>query len=123
MLLIEAIPELYQWLITSMQRYVAERGFSSEASREAFLNALAEVDRLEMLRACPCPNDFCGSFYARERMTADERRASGLASYTFPLDSDNLIIDVVDGHTMYVEVLFRPEIKAKVDSVFGRTGT
>jgi hypothetical protein len=104
-----------------MGDYLAEDRFSSDEARFALANALSEVGQLEMLKPCPCPNDFCGSFYTGERITADEAQTRGLSRYTFPLDADCLIIDVVDGHTTYVEVLFRPQIKAKVDAFFGRT--
>jgi hypothetical protein len=121
MLLRKDIPELSEQLSASMTQYLFRDQFSSEEVKGAFSNALSEVWELEVMQPCPCSNDFCGSFYTRERTNAEEARLQAIPSYTFPLEGDNLIITVVGGHLVYVEVLFRPEIKAKVDAIFRRT--
>jgi hypothetical protein len=82
--------------------------------REAGESRLAgEVASLRIVEPCGCGDDFCSSFYTAPRPEG----TWGPGHQTIPLAPD-LIVDVVGGHVVYIEVLCRGEIRAKLRSLF-----
>jgi hypothetical protein len=66
-----------------------------------------QVAGLRVIRECGCGDDFCQSFYTQPRPDGGfgpGHRNVGLS----PSRPGMLILDVVDDHIMYVEVIDRP---------------
>jgi hypothetical protein len=96
-LLIDVAPEL----VLELERLLIQEGESALAAR---IRGLRIVDR------CRCRADFCASFYTAPRPDG----GFGTGHRTIGLSAD-LIVDAVGPDIAQVEVLFRDELKAKID--------
>jgi hypothetical protein len=70
----------------------------------------AQVDDLSIVERCRCGDDFCASFY-----TAPPQ---GIVNFTVALDPavGMLNVDVIKGRSVFLEVLYRDDVKAKIDA-------
>jgi hypothetical protein len=67
----------------------------------------AKVKHLAIYDRCRCGDSFCSSFY-----TVAERTPTG--TRTLALRPGNLHLDVLDSIVLYVEVLYRDDLKLKI---------
>jgi len=76
----------------------------------------AQVSQLRIVERCRCGDDFCATFYPQPR--PEGRWAP--THRTLPLDfkDGTVIVDVVSDKIACVEVLDRPEIRAKLLALF-----
>jgi hypothetical protein len=72
----------------------------------------AQVDRLEIVAKCSCNDDFCASFYTarkpferygQERRTLEVQPAEGM-----------ILLDVVGDTIVFIEVLYRDDVRSKL---------
>jgi len=76
----------------------------------------AQVAELRMIERCSCEDDFCASFYTQPKPNG----SYGAGHRNIDLEPENgmLILDVVSGHIMQIEVLYRDEIRRVVRAIF-----
>ena len=86
-------------------------------SLEAGLPEVAEqVDQLQLVDRCRCGDDFCATFY-----TAAKPKGSYGPSHRnveLPAEQGMIILDLVDGRVHCVEVLYRDEIRQRLQDLF-----
>jgi hypothetical protein len=66
-----------------------------------------QVGSLRIRAVCACAVEGCGSFYTGRPMRRWFRRGKQVAA-------GDLVVDTIDGEIVYVEVLGRPEIRARL---------
>jgi hypothetical protein len=76
----------------------------------------AQVDRLEIVVRCSCNDDFCASFYTARKPF--ERY--GLTRRTLEVQPKEgmILLDLIDNTIIYVEVLYRDDVRAKLIPLF-----
>jgi hypothetical protein len=101
-LLREALPDLCE----ELKRLLLSEGEDALAS---------QVPDLEIVARCPCRDDFCATVYCLQRPAG----AWGETLLTILLlpERGDLIIDVVGGRIATIEILFREEIRARLDAL------
>ena len=102
LLLRESLPEFS----TELERLLFQRGHRSLAEQIA---TVAIVER------CRGGDDFCGTFY-----TAPKPKASygpGYENIVLEPDNGMIILDVVNGRIECVEVLYREEIRCRLQEL------
>ena len=82
-----------------MRRLLVERGEAGLAG---------QVAELRIVEICGCGDDFCSTFYVRERPEG----TYGPGHRNVPLGTDEGLVslDVVDGAIVCVEVLYREDV-------------
>jgi hypothetical protein len=80
----------------------------SRAGEHALAMKIADLDIVE---TCGCGDDFCGSFYTR---SPNGPYGVGHRTLSLTMDDGYLIIDVVKADIVYVEMLYRDALKAKI---------
>jgi len=102
-LLAEMLPELS----TELQYLLAKQ-------REPQL--AAQVLKLSVIERCHCGDDFCGTFYVLPKPTG--AYGPGLRNVSLEPERGMLILDVVNEKIAAVEVLYRDEIRHKLQTEF-----
>ncbi len=100
LLLSEALPSLTQ----ELRHLLTEQGESQLAG---------QVPELKIVERCLCSDSFCASFYTQPK----PQGGYGPDHRSIMLDPKEgmLILDVVAGKIVFVEVLFRYEVRQKLD--------
>ena len=112
-LMAEQLPELAEEIRTLLNNRMFE-GDSTFTPEE--LEALSQsVDGLRILSRCRCGDDFCASFSTGDQPEADYGRQRTLIADGV---EGILNLDVLNGRIIEVDVLYRPEVKAKLDALF-----
>lgn len=75
----------------------------------------AQVPGLAILDRCRCGDDFCATFYTQPK--PEGRYGPGHRNVALMPEEGMLILDVVGDEIACVEVLDRPEIRAKLAAV------
>lgn len=81
-----------------------------EAEGERDLAIVARDVRL--VRACECADDFCQSFYTADHPSG-EKFGEGHRTVALLPEVGMVNLDVVFGRIVYVEVLWRPPLRAR----------
>src|SRR5271157_4380570 len=68
-----------------------------------------QVSGLEIVDRCRCGDDFCASFYTQPKPVGSY--GPGHRNVALAPEKGRLILDVVAGRIMFVEVLYRDEIR------------
>jgi hypothetical protein len=102
LLLAEAIPGL----ALELERLLSNQGESELSSQ---VNNLRIVDR------CRCGDDFCATFYTEPKPKGSYGKNHKCVEVA--PERGMIILDVVDGHIMKVEVLYRDEIRDHLYSI------
>jgi hypothetical protein len=72
----------------------------------------AQIDGLRIKSRCGCNDDFCASFYTRD---IPGRPSDAGDHHCVVVNTDGLIIlDVLDGTIRFIEVIDRPDVRAKL---------
>ncbi|WP_394825706.1 hypothetical protein [Pendulispora albinea] len=71
---------------------------------------------LEVAEPCGCGDDFCGGFYTGPRPNGPW--GSGHVNVVLRPKVGMVILDVVDGQIRFVEVLYRKDVRDRVDRLF-----
>jgi hypothetical protein len=110
-LLIERLPELAQEIRSGLRRFAAGR---SESSLD-FEALIESVEELRILSRCKCGDDFCATFW-----TGELRESNRGKQRTIWLDPEEsfLNLDILGASIITVEVLYRPDVKARLDALF-----
>ncbi|HEY2002188.1 MAG TPA: hypothetical protein VGG80_07710 [Acidobacteriaceae bacterium] len=103
MLLVESLPEFSRELIELLI-----------AAGEP--NLAAQIDRLEIVVRCSCNDDFCASFYTARKPF--ERYGVGHRSLGLEPAEGQIILDLIDDKIIYVEVLYRDDVRSKLIPLF-----
>ncbi|HTV06642.1 MAG TPA: hypothetical protein VME86_14835 [Acidobacteriaceae bacterium] len=76
-----------------------------------------QIATLRIFEKCNCNDDFCSSFYTRR----NPHRPPGRDSRSISLEpkSGLLILDVVGDEIIFVEVLYRDDVRAALKSALG----
>jgi len=77
-----------------------------------------QVATLHIIKKCHCTDDFCSSFYTRRK----PRKPSGQDCRSISLEPDRngmVILDVVNDEIIFVEILYRDDVRAKLKSALG----
>lgn len=101
-LLTEVLPELAQELETLL-------------AAEGELELAAQVSQLCVVDRCRCRDNFCATFYTVPRPNGSWR--DGHRNVVLGPDSGMLILDVVEERVACVEVLYRNEIRRRLDEI------
>jgi len=102
MLLVDALPQLSH----EMSRLLDEAGESQLSTQ---LEGLSIVDR------CRCGDSFCSSFYTAPKPVG--KYGSGHRCISLEPIDGMIILDVVNEKVVHVEVLYRDEIREKLDKL------
>jgi hypothetical protein len=99
--------EMFPALSAELQQLLAEQGEAGLA---------AQVPELSVIERCRCGDDFCGTFYVLPKPAG----AYGPSHRNVALTPKEgmLILDVVSGKIAAVEVLYRNEIRQKLQIEF-----
>src|SRR5437763_6815286 len=103
MLLSEAFPEVAEDL--------------RQLLREEEPDLSEQVASLVITEPCGCGDDFCASFYTGPRPSDSGSAREGIYQ-TVAGGEFVFAASLVDGRVYYIEILSRPEIKTKLDSIF-----
>ncbi len=79
----------------------------------------AQVPGLVILERCRCDDDFCATFYTQPK--PEGAYGPGHRNVALTPEEGMLILDVVGGKIACVELLYRDEIRRKLDAVFSGT--
>ena len=109
----EHLPDVAAALSGALEAMLSE-GSAGFAEGE-LLTLKASVDSLEIKSRCGCGDDFCASFYTGSLEEKDYGRQRTIA---IPAFEGFLYVDVIDGSIRHVEVLYQPDVKAKLDALF-----
>lgn len=101
LLLTDILPEF----ATELRRLLLEQGESDLA---------AQVPGLAILDRCRCGDDFCATFYTQPK--PEGRYGPGHRNVALTPEEGMLILDVVAGEIACVEVLYRNEIRRKLQA-------
>ena len=99
MLLVESLPEFSREL----------RGLLIAAGKPVLA---AQVDRLEIVAKCSCNDDFCASFYTARKPF--ERYGEWRQSLEVQPAQGMILLDVVGDTIVFIEVLYRDDVRAKL---------
>lgn len=76
-----------------------------------------QIESLNIVKRCSCTDDFCASF-----STHAQSRASfgGSDRYTLDLNPEKgmILMDIADGKIIYVEVLYRDDVRSMLSRAF-----
>jgi hypothetical protein len=103
-LLTEALPQFASELERSLRRD-GERALADQ------IGALRLVDR------CHCEDDFCGMFYTAPKPSGPWRDLGQHENVEVNAESGMVVLDLVDGHIMAVEVLYRDDVRDALHAV------
>lgn len=73
-----------------------------------------QAPTLLLLRGCDCKDPFCSSFHTAP--PTEERQE--IESIHLASEAGLVIVDVCNGRIVYVESLYRPDVKAKISQIF-----
>jgi hypothetical protein len=82
------------------------------------LELAAQVSGLVILDRCRCGDDFCATFYTQPKPKG--AYGPGHRNVALTPEEGMLILDVVGGKIVCVEVLYRDEVRQKLDAVLPR---
>ena len=101
------LAEMFPALSTELQQLLAECGEPGLA---------AQVPKLSVIERCRCGDDFCGTFYVLPKPAG----AYGPEHRNVSLEPEKgmLILDVVNDKIAAVEVLYRDEIRQRLQIEF-----
>ena len=99
--------EMFPALSAELQQLLAEQGEAGLA---------AQVPELSVIERCRCGDDFCGMFYVLPK--PDGAYGPGHRNVALTPKEGMLILDVVSGKIAAVEVLYRNEIRQKLQIEF-----
>jgi len=99
--------EIFPALSTELQQLLAERGEPGLA---------AQVPKLSVIERCRCGDDFCGTFYVLPK--PDGAYGPGHRNVALTPKEGMLILDVVSDKIAAVEVLYRDEIRQRLQTEF-----
>jgi hypothetical protein len=102
LLLRESLPEFS----AELERLLVQCGHHNLAEQ---ISTIAIVDR------CRCGDDFCGTFYAAPK--PEGSYGSGHENIVLEPDKGTVILDVVNGQIKCVEVLYRDEIRCRLQEL------
>jgi hypothetical protein len=99
--------EMFPALSAELQQLLAEQGEAGLA---------AQVPVLSVIERCRCGDDFCGTFYVLPKPAG----AYGPAHRNVSLEPERgmLILDIVNDKIAAVEVLYRDEIRQRLQIEF-----
>jgi len=78
----------------------------------------AQVPGLMIFDRCRCGDDFCTTFYTQPKPAG--AYGPGHRNVALKPEEGMLILDVVEGTITCVEVLYRDEMRKKLDEIFPR---
>ena len=74
----------------------------------------AQLEKLELVTRCPCNDDFCATFYTQPDESWDGQKVE-----RFIIEMPGLFcIQTVNGIVARVELLSRPEVRARLRELF-----
>jgi hypothetical protein len=99
--------EIFPALSTELQQLLEERGEPGLA---------AQVPKLKMIERCRCGDDFCGTFYVLPKPAG--AYGPGHRNVSLEPERGMLILDIVNDKIAKVEVLYRDEIRQRLQIEF-----
>jgi hypothetical protein len=103
-------------LAETLPEFSGELAHLLEQSGESEL--AKQVATLHIIKKCGCTDDFCSSFYTRRK----PRNPPGQDCRSISLEPDRsgmVILDVVCDEIIFVEVLYRDDVRAALKSALG----
>lgn len=74
-----------------------------------------QIDSLRIIELCSCDEEFCSTFYTLPK--PDDRWDGDLLSIELERKNGIIVLDVVDNKIAQVEILFRDDIKRKLEEL------
>jgi hypothetical protein len=74
-----------------------------------------QITHLQIVARCPCGDDFCATFYVQPK--AKGAYGPGHRNVALEPTTGMLILDVVDDKIVAVEVLYRDEVRQKLNEL------
>jgi hypothetical protein len=102
-LLVQSLPELSREL-TELLVGVREPGLA------------AQIGDLEIVARCSCGDDFCASFYTASKPFG--RYGANHWNLALEPASGLILLDLIDGRIVYVELLYRDDVRSKLTLLF-----
>jgi len=99
--------EMFPALSTELQQLLAEQGEPELA---------AQVPNISVIERCRCEDDFCGTFYVLPKPAG--AYGPGHRNVSLEPGRGMLILDVVNDKIAAVEVLYRDEIRQRLQIEF-----
>ena len=102
-------------LTEALPRFAAEL---EKSLRRDGVPALADqVAALQLVDRCRCGDDFCATFYTAAKPRGPWRDLGKHENLEVSAESGMIILDLVDGHIVTVEVLYRDDVRDALHKV------
>jgi hypothetical protein len=101
------LAEMFPALSAELQQLLAQQGEAGLA---------AQIPKLDVIERCRCGDDFCGTFYVLPKPAG--AYGPGHRNVSLEPDRGMLILDVVNDKIAAVEILYRDEIRQRLQIEF-----